>query len=59
MRVLTLMVRVTTHLESASCAMGRTTKEPPMKMRANAPRPTPRTPHAQPCHHLWGKHSPS
>jgi hypothetical protein len=37
MRVLTLMMRVMTRLENASCAMGRTMKEPPIKMRANAP----------------------
>jgi hypothetical protein len=44
-RVLTLMMGVTTHLENASCAIGRSTKEPPMKMRANAPHLKPRTPH--------------
>jgi hypothetical protein len=35
------MMRVTTRLENASCAMGRTMKEPSMKMRANTPRLTP------------------
>jgi hypothetical protein len=45
-RVLTLLMRVMNCVENASCAMGRTAKEPPMKMRANAPHPTPRTPHA-------------
>jgi hypothetical protein len=39
--VLTLMIRVMTRLENASCAMGSTVKEPLMKMRANAPRPMP------------------
>jgi hypothetical protein len=57
-------MRVTTHLESASCAIGNSAKEPPMKMRANTPHPMPRLvmPCAQvvqPWHHLWGKHSPS
>jgi hypothetical protein len=51
------MMRVTTCLENAPCAMGRTVKEPPMKMRANTPRSMPRTLHAQPCHHLWRDHS--
>jgi hypothetical protein len=44
-RVSTLMMRVMTHLENASCAIGKIVKEPLMKMRANAPRPTPRTLH--------------
>jgi hypothetical protein len=39
-------MRDTTHLENASCAMGKTTKEALMKMRANTPRPTPQTLHA-------------
>jgi hypothetical protein len=59
MRVLTLMMRVMTRLENASCAMGRTMKEPPIKMRANAPCLMLQTLHAQACHHLWGEHSPS
>jgi hypothetical protein len=46
MRVLTLMMRVTTRLKNASCVMGKTAKEPLMKMMANTPCPTLRTLHA-------------
>jgi hypothetical protein len=63
-RGLTLMTRVTTRLENASCVIGNSAKEPPTRMRTNTLRPMPRLvmPHVQavrPCHHLWGKHNPS
>jgi hypothetical protein len=38
-KVSTLLMRVMTHLENASCVMGNSAKEPPMRMRANALRP--------------------
>jgi hypothetical protein len=35
------MTRAMTHLESALCATGNSTKEPLTRMRANTPRPMP------------------
>jgi hypothetical protein len=58
------MMRVTTHLESASCVIGSSAKEFLTKTRANTPRSVPRPAQrralgVQPCHHLWDNRSPS